>query len=118
MSGLAFINEANDYFLADLFSSKNRTGQELSDQVIMRLGKLGIADVVKAKTKFIMSDQGSVAVRAAKNLKLWFDAEREESAHVQIQYCAMHTVRTISSCKNHLKILGEQYGQDHERESI
>lgn len=92
MSGLAFINKAGDYFLADLYSSNNRTGQELSTQVIERLEKLGIADEVKAKTRFIMTDMGSVAVRAAKNLKLWFDAEREESRHVQIMFCAMHTV--------------------------
>ena len=92
MSGLAFINEQHQYFLADLYSSENRTGEELSNQVLERLGDLKIREQVKLKTRYIMSDMGSTAVRASKNLKAWFDAERIESDHVMIQFCAMHTV--------------------------
>ena len=92
MSGLAFINEEHQYFLADLYASENRTGEELSNQVLKRLDDLDICEQVKRKTRYIMSDMGSVAVRASKNLKAWFDAERMESDHVIIQFCAMHTV--------------------------
>lgn len=104
MSGIAFIDEDQNYFLADLFSSNNRTGQDLSDQCVARFEALGITEVVKAKTRFLMQDMGSVATRAAKNIKKWLDTGRSEADFVQLQYCCMHTVSRLSRLKKPPKI--------------
>ena len=91
ISGIGLVNQNGEYHLADLYRSLNRTADELVKQVKKRFGDLYLMEAVRFKTRALMGDQGSVAMKAAKTLATWFNEGRAQSDHVLVQYCSMHT---------------------------
>ena len=83
------MNETGDYHLLDMCRSLNKTGQDLFEQVLARVEQAPHPDLIRRKVRFLMTDQGSVAVNAAKRIAAHLNANRTGNK-VTIMYCHMH----------------------------
>ena len=58
--GVALLNEAGDYHLLNLCRSLNKTGLDLYQQVLSKIESSPLPDEIKRKTRFLMTDQGTI----------------------------------------------------------